>query len=144
MTHHCHNTLWLMGKAESVMAAKQALLLEPESTKPVLDFSLLLPPPASLQQAKRNKAFIQELKRWRTQNWSTQSNGVLTDIKEDKQSLQVQFTTIWSPPIKVYQALAAQWPNLGCVYFYHNSKAFLWGMAWYQDDLWTVHETMYA
>ena len=66
MKHHCHNTLFLVGKPESVMAAKQALLLEPESTKPVLDFSLLLPPPASLQQAKRNKAFIQELKRWRT------------------------------------------------------------------------------
>ena len=93
MKHHCHNTLFLVGKPESVMAAKQALLLEPESTKPVLDFSLLLPPPASLQQAKRNKTFIQALKRWRTQNWSTQSNGVLTNMKEDKQSLQIQFTT---------------------------------------------------
>ena len=144
MRNHCHNTLLLIGKSESVMAAKQALLLEPDSTKPVLDFSLLLPPPASLQQAKRNKAFIQELKRWRTQNWSTQSNGVLTDIKEDKQSLQVEFTTIWSPPIKVYQALAAQWPDLGCVYFYHNSKAFLLCVAWYQDGLWKAHESMYA
>ena len=66
MKHQCHNVLLLMGNAETIAAIKQSLLLEPTSTKPVLDFSLLLPPPQTLQQAKRNHAFVQQLKRWRT------------------------------------------------------------------------------
>ena len=144
MTHHCHNTLWLMGKAESVMAAKQALLLEPEFTKPVLDFSLLLPPPASLQQAKRNKAFVQALKCWRTQNWSTASNGVLIYKEETEISLQLNFTTLWSPPVKVYQALMARWPEVVCVYQYHNAKAYLYGLSHHQGDEHYQREAMWA
>ena len=142
MRHHCHNTLLLIGKSESVMAAKQALLLEPDSTKPVLDFSLLLPPPASLQQAKRNKAFVQALKCWRTQNWSTASNGVLIYKEETEISLQLNFTTLWSPPVKVYQALMVRWPEAVCVYHYHNAKAYLWGMAWQQNGQWHRYEQM--
>ena len=144
MKHHCHNTLWLVGKAESVLAAKHTLLRVPESTKPVLDFSLLLPPPASLQQAKRSKAFVQALKRWRVQHWSTESNGMLNHIVESETALQWHFTTLWSPPVKVYQALSKHWPDLNCVYHYHNPQAYLWGLAWYQDELWSVHETMYG
>ena len=144
MTHHCHNTLWVVGKSESVLVAKHALLLEPESTKPVLDFGLLLPPPSSLLPAKRNKAFTQALKRWRVRHWSTESNGVLTHMVESETALQWQLTTLWSPPVKVYQALATHWPALNCVYHYHNSKACLWGLAWYQDGLWATHETMYG
>ena len=68
MKHQCHNVLLLMGNIETIAAIKQSLLLEPASTKPVLDFSLLLPPPQILQQAKRNHAFVQQLKRWRTQH----------------------------------------------------------------------------
>ena len=56
MKHQCHNVLLLMGNAESIAAIKQSLLLEPTSSKPVMDFSLLLPPPQTLQQAKRNHA----------------------------------------------------------------------------------------
>ena len=143
MKHHCNNTLWLIGKTETVRAAKQSLLLKPESIKPVLDFSGLLPPPLSLQHVKRNKAFMQSLKRWRVRHWSTESNGVLTHMVESETALQLQFTTLWSPPVKVYQTLATHWPDLGYAYHYHNPKAFLWGLAWYQDGVWPVHETMY-
>ena len=94
MKHQCHNVLLLMGNTETITAIKQSLLLEPTSTKPVLDFSLLLPPPQILQQAKRNHAFVQQLKHWRTHNWSTASNGVLTHKEETETSLQLNFTTV--------------------------------------------------
>ena len=91
-----------MRNTETIAAIKQSLLLEPASTNPVLDFSLLLPPPKTLQQAKRNHAFVQQLKRWRIQHWSSASNGVLTHKEETEPSLQLNFTTAWSPPVKVY------------------------------------------
>ena len=116
MKHQCHNVLLLMGNTEAITAIKQSLLLEPTSSKPVLDFSLLLPPPQTLQLAKRNHDFVQQLKRWRTQHWSTSSNGVLTHKEETETSLQLNFSTIWSPPVKVYQALMARWPEMVCVY----------------------------
>ena len=142
MKHQCHNVLLLMGNTETITAIKQSLLLEPTSSKPVLDFSLLLPPPQTLQQAKRNHAFVQQLKRWRTQHWSTASNGVLTHKEETETSLQINFTTVWSPPVKVYQALMARWPEVVCVYLYHNAKAYLWGLAWQQNDQNYRHEQM--
>ena len=37
MKHQCHNVLLLMGNIETIAAIKQSLLLEPASTKPVLD-----------------------------------------------------------------------------------------------------------
>ena len=142
MKHQCHNVLLLMGNAETIAAIKQSLLLAPTSTKPVLDFSLLLPPPKTLQQAKRNHAFVQQLKRWRTHNWSTASNGVLTHKEETETSLQLNFSTIWSPPVKVYQALMARWPEVACGYQYHNAKACLWGLAWQQNGQWYRHEQL--
>ena len=142
MKHHCHNVLLLMGKAESITEIKQSLLLEPRSSKPMLDFSLLLPPPKSLQQAKRNQGFLQQLKRWRTHHWSTASNGILSYKEETITSLQLNFSTLWSPPLKVYQALMAQWPELVCVYQYHNAKAYLWGVAWQQNGQWHRYEQM--
>ena len=142
MKHQCHNVLLLMGNAESIAAIKQSLLLEPTSTKPVLDFSLLLPPPQTLQQAKRNHVFVQQLKRWRTHNWSTASNGVLTHKEETEISLQLNFTTLWSPPVKVYQALMVRCSEAVCVYHYHNAKAYLWGMAWQQNGQWHRYEQM--
>ena len=142
MTHQCHNVLLLMGNIEAITAIKQSLLLESNSIKPVLDFSLLLPPPQTLQQAKRNHAFVQQLKRWRTQHWSTSSNGVLIHKEETETSLQLNFTTVWSPPVKVYQALMARWPEVVCVYQYHNAKACLWGLAWQQNDQWYRHEQL--
>ena len=144
MKHQCHNVLLLMGNAETIAAIKQSLLLEPTSTKPVLDFSLLLPPPQTLQQAKRNHAFVQQLKRWRTHNWSTASNGVLTHKEETETSLQLNFSTIWSPPVKVYQALMARWPEVVCVYQYHNAKAYLYGLSHHQGDEHYQHEAMWA
>ena len=142
MKHQCHNVLLLMGNTETITAIKQSLLLEPTSSKPVLDFSLLLPPPQTLQQAKRNHAFVQQLKRWRTQHWSTASNGVLTHKEETETSLQLNFSTIWSPPVKVYQALMVRWPEVACVYQYHNAKACLWGLDWKQNDQYYRHEQM--
>ena len=142
MKHHCHNVLLLMGKTESITEIKQSLFLEPTSSKPVLDFSLLLPPPKSLQQTKRSQGFVQQLKRWRTQHWSTSSNGVLTHKEETETSLQLNFTTVWSPPVKVYQALMARWPEVVCVYQYHNAKACLWGLAWQQNDQGYRYEQM--
>ena len=142
MKHHCHNVLLLMGKAESITEIKQSLLLEPASSQPVLDFSLLLPPPKFLQQAKRNQGFVQQLKRWRTHHWSTASNGVLIYKEETEISLQLNFTTLWSPPVKVYQALMVRWPEAVCVYHYHNAKAYLWGMAWQQNGQWHRYEQM--
>ena len=142
MKHHCHNVLLLMGKAESITEIKQSLLLEPRSSKPMLDFSLLLPPPKSLQQAKRNQGFLQQLKRWRTHHWSTASNGILSYKEETTTSLQLNFSTLWSPPLKVYQALIARWPEMVCVYQYHNAKAYLWGMAWQQNGQWHRYEQM--
>ena len=142
MKHHCHNVLLLMGKAESITEIKQSLLLEPTSSKPVLDFSLLLPPPKSLQQTKRSQGFVQQLKRWRTHHWSTASNGDLIHKEETVTSLQLNFSTLWSPPLKVYQALMAQWPEMVCVYQYHNAKAHLWGLAWQQNGQWHRYEQM--
>ena len=142
MKHHCHNVLLLMGKAESITEIKQSLLLEPTSSKPVLDFSLLLPPPKSLQQTKRSQGFVQQLKRWRTHHWSTASNGDLIHKEETVTSLQLNFSTLWSPPLKVYQALMAQWPEMLCVYQYHNAKARLWGLAWQQNGQWHRYEQM--
>ena len=142
MKHHCHNVLLLMGKAESITEIKQSLLLEPRSSKPMLDFSLLLPPPKSLQQAKRNQGFVQQLKRWRTHHWSTASNGILSYKEETTTSLQLNFSTLWSPPLKVYQALMARWPEMVCVYQYHNAKAYLCGLAWHQNGQWYRHEQM--
>ena len=142
MKHHCHNVLLLMGKAESITEIKQSLLLEPTSSKPVLDFSLLLPPPKSLQQTKRSQGFVQQLKRWRTHHWSTASNGDLIHKEETVTSLQLNFSTLWSPPLKVYQALMAQWPEMVCVYQYHNAKAHLWGLAWLQNGQWHWYEQM--
>ena len=54
MKHQCHNVLLLMGNIETIAAIKQSLLLEPASTKPVLDFSLLLPPVDSTSQRNTN------------------------------------------------------------------------------------------
>ena len=142
MKHQCQNVLLLMSNTEAIASIKQSLLLEATSTKPVLDFSLLLPPPQTLKQAKRNHAFLQQLKRWRTHNWSTASNGVLTHKEETETSLQLNFTTVWSPPVKVYQALMARWPEVVCVYQYHNAKACLWGLAWQQNDQWYRHEQL--
>ena len=142
MKHQCHNVLLLMGNIETIAAIKQSLLLEPASTKPVLDFSLLLPPPKTLQQAKRNHALVQQLKRWRTHNWSTASNGVLTHKEETETSLQLNFSTVWSPPVQVYQALIVRWPGVVCVYQYHNAKACLWGLAWSQHGQWHTHEAL--
>ena len=142
MTHQCHNVLLLMGNIETITAIKQSLLLEPTSSKPVLDFSLLLPPPLTLQQAKRNHVFVQQLKRWRTHNWSTARNGVLTHKEETETSLQLNFSTIWSPPVKIYQALMVRWPEVVCVYQYHNAKACLWGLAWQQNDQGYRYEQM--
>ena len=133
-----------MRNTETIAAIKQSLLLEPASTNPVLDFSLLLPPPKTLQQAKRNHAFVQQLKRWRTQHWSTASNGVLTHKEETETSLQLNFTTAWSPPVKVYQALMARWPEVVCVYQYHNAKACLYGLSHHQGDEHYQHEAMWA
>ena len=144
MKHQCHNVLLLMGNAETIAAIKQSLLLEPTSAKPVLDFSLLLPPPKTLQQTKRNHAFLQQLKRWRTQHWSTASNGVLTHKEETETSLQLNFTTVWSPPVKVYQALIAWWPKVVCVYQYHNAKACLYGLSHHQGDEHYLHEAIWA
>ena len=144
MNHQCHNVLLLMGNIETITAIKPSLFLETTSTKPVLDFSLLLPPPQTLQQAKRNHAFVQQLKRWRTQHWSTASNGVLTHKEETETSLQLNFTTLWSPPVKVYQALIARWPEVGCVYQYHNAKACLYGLSHHQGDEHYQHEAMWA
>ena len=144
MKHHCHNVLLLMGKAESITEIKQSLLLEPTSSKPVLDFNLLLPLPKSLQQTKRSQGFVQQLKRWRTQHWSTASNGVLTHKEETEASLQLNFSTIWSPPVKVYQALMARWPEVVCVYQYHNAKAYLYGLSHHQGDEHYQHEAMWA
>ena len=50
-TNQCHNVLLLMGNAEAIAAIKQSLFLKPTSTKPILDFSLLLPSLLTLQQA---------------------------------------------------------------------------------------------
>ena len=97
MKHQCHNVLLLMGNTETIAAIKQSLFLEPTSSRPVLDFSLLLPPPQTLQQAKRNHAFVQQLKRWRIHNWSTASNGVLTHKEETETSLQLNFSTVNRP-----------------------------------------------
>ena len=133
-----------MGNAETIAAIKQSLLLEPTSAKPVLDFSLLLPPPKTLQQTKRNHAFLQQLKRWRTQHWSTASNGVLTHKEETETSLQLNFSTIWSPAIKVSQAVMARWPEVVCVYQYHNAKAFLYGLSHHQGHEHYQHEAMWA
>ena len=144
MKHQSHNVLLLIGNAETIAAIKQSLLLEPTSTKLVLDFSLLLPPPQTLQQAKRNHAFLQQLKRWRIQHWSTASNGVLTHKEETETSLQFNFSTIWSPPVKVYQALMARWPEVVCVYQYHNAKACLYGLSCQQGDEHYQHEAMWA
>ena len=144
MNHQCHNVLLLMGNTEAITAIKQSLLLEPTSSKPVLDFSLLLPPPQTLQLAKRTHDFVQQLKRWRTQHWSTASNGVLTHKEETETSLQFNFSTIWSPPVKVYQALMARWPEVVCVYQYHNAKACLYGLSCQQGDEHYQHEAMWA
>ena len=144
MKHQCHNVLLLMGNTETITAIKQSLLLEPTSSKPVLDFSLLLPPPQTLQQAKRNHAFVQQLKRWRTQHWSTASNGVLTHKEETETSLQLNFSTVWSPPVKVYQAWMVRWPEMVCVYQYHNAKACLYGLSHHQGHEHYQHEAMWA
>ena len=144
MKHHCHNVLLLMGKAESITEIKQSLLLEPTSSKPVLDFSLLLPPPKSLQQTKRSQGFVQQLKRWRTHHWSTASNGVLTHKEETATSLQLNFSTLWSPPLKVYQALMVRWPEMVCVYQYHNAQAYLYGLSHYQEGEHYQHEAIWA
>lgn len=144
MKHHCHNVLLLMGKAESITEIKQSLLLEPTSSKPVLDFNLLLPPPKSLQQTKRSQGFVQQLKRWRTHHWSTASNGVLIYKEETATSLQLNFSTLWSPPLKVYQALMVQWPEMVCVYQYHNATAHLYGLSHYQKGEHYQHEAIWA
>ena len=144
MKHHCHNVLLLMGKAESITEIKQSLLLEPTSSKPELDYSLLLPPPKSLQQAKRNQGFVQQLKRWRTHHWSTASNGILSYKEETTTSLQLNFSTLWSPPLKLYQALMARWPEMVCVYQYHNAKAYLYGLSHYQQGEHYQHEAIWA
>ena len=144
MKHHCHNVLLLMGKAESITEIKQSLLLEPTSSKPELDYSLLLPPPKSLQQTKRSQGFVQQLKRWRTHHWSTASNGDLIHKEETVTSLQLNFSTLWSPPLKVYQALMAQWPEMVCVYQYHNATARLYGLSHYQKGEHYQHEAIWA
>ena len=144
MKHHCHNVLLLMGKAESITEIKQSLLLEPTSSKPVLDFNLLLPPPKSLQQTKRSQGFVQQLKRWRTHHWSTASNGDLIHKEETVTSLQLNFSTLWSPPLKVYQALMVQWPEMVCVYQYHNATAHLYGLSHYQKGEHYQHEAIWA
>ena len=144
MKHQCHNVLLLMGNIETITAIKPSLFLETTSTKPVLDFSLLLPPPQTLKQAKRNHVFVQQLKRWRTQHWSTASNGVLTHKEETETSLQLNFSTIWSPAIKVSQAVMARWPEVVCVYQYHNAKACLYGLSHHQGDEHYQHEAMWA
>ena len=144
MTHQCHNVLLLMGNIETITAIKQSLLLEPTSSKPVLDFSLLLPPPLTLQLAKRNHVFVQQLKRWRTQHWSTASNGDLIHKEETVTSLQLNFSTLWSPPLKVYQALMARWPEMICMYQYHNAKARLYGLSHYQKGEHYQHEAIWA
>ena len=144
MKHHCHNVLLLMGKTESITEIKQSLFLEPTSSKPVLDFSLLLPPPKSLQQTKRSQGFVQQLKRWRTHHWSTASNGFLTHKEETATSLQLNFSTLWSPPLKVYQALMVRWPEMVCVYQYHNAQAYLYGLSHYQNDEHYQHEGIWT
>ena len=144
MTHQCHNVLLLMGNAEAIAAIKQSLFLEPTSPKPRLEFSRLLPPPQTLQRANRSQVCVQQLKRWRTQHWSTASNGVLTHKEETEASLQLNFSTIWSPPVKVYQALIARWPEVVYVYQYHNAKAYLYGLSHHQGDEHYQHEAMWA
>lgn len=143
MKLHCHNVLLLMGPSSSVSAAQQSLIKQKDS-EAVLDFGLIVPPPKVWQTAKRQHAWIQQLKRWRIQNWSTESNGKLRYVHSKETSLLLVFNTVWSPPLKVYQALMQRWPELVCVYHYHNPQACLWGVAHPHDGTRCRHEQLMA
>lgn len=142
MKLHCHNVLLLMGPSSSVSAAQQSLIKYKDS-EAVLDFGLIVSPPKTWQTAKRQHAWVQSLKRWRIQNWSTESNGKLCYLHSKETSLLLMFDTTWSPPLKVYQALMQHWPELVCVYHYHNPQACLWGLAYQDGNQLYQHEALF-
>lgn len=64
---------------------------------------------------------------WNIENWDTKWDAYDVDFEQDASGLTAtyRFTTAWSPPMKVYEAIAHQFPNLKIWLDYEEEQG--WG-----------------
>lgn len=69
---------------------------------------------------------------WNIRNWGTKWNAANATVEElaqrrpDKKRLLYTFDTPWDAPIKLYNNMAEQWPNL--VFFMRSQEETGWGV----------------
>ena len=73
---------------------------------------------------------------WEKENWGCKwgaTNSVLVDAWDGH--LEYAFDTAWSPPIKLLENLAKQWPNLAFVLQYEELGLAFKGIATFRGDI---------
>jgi hypothetical protein len=78
---------------------------------------------------------------WNCQNWDTKWNACETNAElfEDSQQLVLHFSTAWSPPVPVVEALAQACINLNLEMNYRWEEEQGFGEEWELDgDEWTL------
>jgi len=85
------------------------------------------------RQAKANqeKYGFKDWQEWTLANWGTQSNSNQVEIESQApESFSVVFSTAWSPPIRLVQALCEQYPDLKIEMAYAETRSWYAGRVY--------------
>ena len=134
MPNHCHNRVTFYS-ANTEDVAKLKKIFEDENT-----FTQIIPEPdwantpnkdgeLPVQPTGNNPYHVPTFKStdrqddrwydWRNQNWDTKWDAydvVVTD--DDEEQLEVEFSTAWSPPEAICNAIREQYPDVSVSWFF--------------------------
>ena len=118
MTNLCRNFLLVRGSPLDLLIFKDTVCGE-EGDLP-LDFDRILPMPVELageQTTEQHKANVEKCgygdwDDWRCAHWGTNRNLDEIEVSEGPDSLWYTFSTPWSPPLSIFEALTEIFPRL--------------------------------
>src|SRR4051794_35648219 len=113
MPNWCNNTLEVTGTAQDVQRFKdKAVGHHPWSKDPdepnVLNFHSLVPVPDSILALPYEDAGYD----WEIKHWGCKGGSCEARLEEEEGRLVYTFDTAWSPPIKLFETVAHNWPAL--------------------------------
>lgn len=116
MPNYVYSSFHVTGKREEIdrfsnMMFKTIPTVETEYFKPIfpfqkiMNFGAIIPPPDEMKEGV--------CEGWANANWGTKWTGFDVEVsEEDDGSLRFQFTTAWDFPTPVFEAIAAEFPDL--------------------------------
>lgn len=176
MPNHCYNQLWIYGPQEEVLKFKTTAGLDKQPAE--LNFAAFVPYPERWAQMDAEMRPIYEMRgdeykaamaayeaKWGTRqdgynsggydwccdHWGTKWNAYEVAVVEWSRMTVVLFQTAWSPPLSVFDAMAAAFPSLdlelqfseaGCRLHGYRCRVAEEGASREYGEEWTAYDGM--